>query len=164
MEISINGLVQWEAFYVNQYTGRENYIHASVIAGFNNEISEPPINELFAVSNYDNEVLSSIAGIPDGTGSKSLNVQGSILGPGDVNVFSFVGPGTFDIEVGSLVDLDMPSAASVPADMSEQGTIVANFNGDLSVTYDYTPVPIPGAVLLGMIGLSIAGVKLRKYA
>ena len=32
--------------------------------------------------------------------------------------------------------------------------------------YDNTinPVPVPGAVLLGMIGLSIAGLKLRKYA
>jgi hypothetical protein len=25
-------------------------------------------------------------------------------------------------------------------------------------------VPVPGAVLLGMLGLSIAGIKLRKYA
>ncbi len=27
-----------------------------------------------------------------------------------------------------------------------------------------TPVPVPGAVLLGMLGLSAAGIKLRKYA
>ena len=26
------------------------------------------------------------------------------------------------------------------------------------------PVPVPGAVLLGMLGLSVAGVKLRKHA
>lgn len=26
------------------------------------------------------------------------------------------------------------------------------------------PIPVPGAVLLGMLGLSIAGIKLRKYA
>ncbi len=35
------------------------------------------------------------------------------------------------------------------------------------VHYDnltFNPVPVPGAVLLGMIGLSIAGVKLRKRA
>jgi len=29
---------------------------------------------------------------------------------------------------------------------------------------DVTPVPIPGALLLGMIGMSIVGVKLRKFA
>ena len=27
-----------------------------------------------------------------------------------------------------------------------------------------TPVPVPGAVLLGILGLSTVGVKLRKYA
>jgi len=27
-----------------------------------------------------------------------------------------------------------------------------------------TPVPVPGAILLGMLGLSAAGIKLRKYA
>ena len=26
------------------------------------------------------------------------------------------------------------------------------------------PVPVPGAILLGILGLSVAGVKLRKYA
>lgn len=28
----------------------------------------------------------------------------------------------------------------------------------------YSPVPVPGAVLLGILGLSVAGVKLRKFA
>ena len=32
------------------------------------------------------------------------------------------------------------------------------------VVTDQSVVPVPGAVLLGMIGLSIAGVKLRKHA
>ena len=35
-----------------------------------------------------------------------------------------------------------------------------NNNGDMSVTV----VPVPGAVLLGMLGLSVAGMKLRKFA
>ena len=29
---------------------------------------------------------------------------------------------------------------------------------------EYTVVPVPGAVLLGMLGLSVAGLKLRRYA
>jgi hypothetical protein len=33
-----------------------------------------------------------------------------------------------------------------------------------TVESDYNPVPVPGAVLLGMLGLSVVGVKLRKRA
>ena len=35
---------------------------------------------------------------------------------------------------------------------------------DLAFSMDFSPIPVPGAVLLGMIGLSVAGVKLRKHA
>jgi len=31
-------------------------------------------------------------------------------------------------------------------------------------TLDITPVPVPGAILLGLLGLSAAGIKLRKFA
>jgi hypothetical protein len=40
-------------------------------------------------------------------------------------------------------------------------------DGYNSVFWDnvsFTPVPVPGAVLLGMLGLSVAGLKLRKFA
>ena len=54
----------------------------------------------------------------------------------------------------------------------------ANFGGPVDyvnvvcATFDYfvmddvtfTPVPVPGAVLLGLLGLSAAGIKLRKFA
>lgn len=36
--------------------------------------------------------------------------------------------------------------------------------GEGNYEVEMTPVPVPGAVLLGMLGLSVAGVKLRKYA
>jgi len=35
---------------------------------------------------------------------------------------------------------------------------------DMVVMVESVMVPVPGAVLLGMLGLSVAGVKLRKYA
>jgi hypothetical protein len=34
----------------------------------------------------------------------------------------------------------------------------------LTVNTEVNPVPVPGAVLLGILGLSAAGVKLRKFA
>jgi hypothetical protein len=37
-------------------------------------------------------------------------------------------------------------------------------NGLLGLQSDFTPVPVPGALLLGMLGLGAAGVKLRKRA
>ncbi len=53
------------------------------------------------------------------------------------------------------------------------GDSAANYLGirdiyDVSVVdsagNEYVPVPVPGAVLLGMLGLSLAGIKLRKHA
>lgn len=38
------------------------------------------------------------------------------------------------------------------------------FNEGITLTIETAPVPIPGAVLLGMLGLSVAGLKLRKHA
>jgi len=35
---------------------------------------------------------------------------------------------------------------------------------DMVVMVESVMVPVPGAILLGMLGLSVAGVKLRKYA
>jgi hypothetical protein len=36
--------------------------------------------------------------------------------------------------------------------------------GSITTHVNVVPIPVPGAVLLGMIGLSVAGVKLRKHA
>ncbi len=45
-------------------------------------------------------------------------------------------------------------------DMRRNDVIVASS----TLTGTYTPVPVPGAILLGMLGLSVVGVKLRKKA
>lgn len=38
------------------------------------------------------------------------------------------------------------------------------FHGEIDEIRIYAPVPIPGAVLLGMLGLSVAGIKLRTHS
>ena len=42
--------------------------------------------------------------------------------------------------------------------------IFTDFDFAGSVAFDGTVIPVPAAVLLGIIGLSVAGIKLRKYA
>ena len=38
------------------------------------------------------------------------------------------------------------------------------YNNGIALTLKTAPVPVPGAVLLGMLGLGVAGIKLRKHA
>lgn len=38
------------------------------------------------------------------------------------------------------------------------------YDNGIALTLETTPVPVPGAVLLGMLGLGVAGIKLRKHA
>ena len=64
-----------------------------------------------------------------------------------------------------FVPLEYPGFAVsiVPFYLSD--TISNSFTSSPSLfTVTLTPVPVHGAVLLGMIGLCVAGVKLRKYA
>lgn len=43
-------------------------------------------------------------------------------------------------------------------------TLFSGTGGQPFVAYEVVPVPVPGALLLGILGLSVAGVKLRKRA
>ena len=57
-----------------------------------------------------------------------------------------------------------PSAGNYAIAWEDQDLGDADYQ-DLVVELDLAaPVPVPGAVLLGMLGLSVAGVKLRKHA
>ncbi len=73
--------------------------------------------------------------------------QGYYAGSAGTNPF------TFDLTFDSPVSLLVFSGYS--------GSGAHNFGIDNLMV---TPVPVPGAVLLGMLGLSVAGVKLRKRA
>ena len=70
---------------------------------------------------------------------------------------------------GSFSDAQMAWAALVnPFSLSEKVVVTHGASGDqgLITTFDAesTVVPVPGAVLLGILGLSAAGIRLRKFA
>ena len=45
-----------------------------------------------------------------------------------------------------------------------KGTSDRDYTDFVVIVESITPVPLPGAILLGMLGLSVAGLKLRKHA
>jgi hypothetical protein len=63
---------------------------------------------------------------------------------------------------GSLTDV----LAAINDGSLRMGLHVTGINGGTSDSYinTRTTVPVPGAVLLGLLGLTAAGIKLRKYA
>ena len=70
---------------------------------------------------------------------------------------------TFDIS-GDSYTLQLLGFGSDPlAPLSQFSSLEGGTNNTL-LWGRIEPVPVPGAVLLGIIGLSVAGVKLRKFA
>jgi hypothetical protein len=54
--------------------------------------------------------------------------------------------------------------ANIYGDDVADGAWNENMGAGVHFNVDVTPVPVPGAVLLGLLGLSVAGIKLRKFA
>ena len=46
----------------------------------------------------------------------------------------------------------------------ESGTLTGDYADFVVMVESITPVPVPAAVILGILGLGVAGLKLRKYA
>jgi hypothetical protein len=88
---------------------------------------------------------------PFGTGCDIISLSsGPLVGSGPTGVFS-------DIQVSSAFSLDDLFS------LTEIAVITHTAAGD--TTFDAkSVVPVPGAVLLGVLGLGVAGIKLRKYA
>ena len=115
----------------------------------------------FTVTDVDGDTLS---GIVSGTWVRENSRAAFTGGLGNVTFTSNVN-GTFDGHIGG-----MSMVFSEPAPWS--GTVVQLNAGNGWFTQSFSAdggsidamLPVPGAVLLGMLGLSVAGMKLRKFA
>ena len=71
----------------------------------------------------------------------------------------YLGSGANEAYIGGLAN-DMLSGLG-QANSYSQYTGLSQYGKNIQ---DFVVVPVPGAVLLGMLGLSVAGLKLRKFA
>jgi hypothetical protein len=137
---------------------------------------------------FDSGVLqSAVGGTTRGTFElwQTLDPDNTEFGPWTVDVPG-VDPGSTytpqaDGNLGN--NRTVYSGPFSPVAFAAEGSVVASWTGPFSITEwvvithgasdtrlttsfdaESTVVPIPGAVLLGMLGLSMAGMKLRKYA
>ena len=82
---------------------------------------------------------------------------------GVVNTSSLVGY-SIDVPVAYLADGLLDVKVKTGYFMTGVHEDFEWLHSTLSGEFEAVPVPVPGAVLLGMLGLSVAGGKLRKRA
>jgi len=114
------------------------------------------------------------AGLINGV-TLNINASGIESGADDVVGVGFLDKNGFDHDLGRIYDGDniltldptWIDGVTVKATLYLDGWLdtydSASINSS-ALTVDGTPVPVPGAVLLGLLGLSAAGIKLRKHA
>jgi hypothetical protein len=97
------------------------------------------------------QILDLNNGGPNGT-------DFSATGTGDIDLLlSWSAPGGFAITSGS-------AWVTGPFSITEIVTITHPGAGQTSFDAESTVVPVPGAILLGFLGLGAAGLKLRRFA
>jgi len=77
------------------------------------------------------------------------------------NGLYYLGTGADEIAVATAAN-DMLAGLSSIGMSYDRYTALSN--GGFKQSQDFVVVPVPAAVLLGILGLSVAGIKLRKYA
>lgn len=115
----------------------------------------------FLVSTYDVYTVDMSTG--------ALTLQHNFPGTTDALAgiaFSTNGPDNilFGYEVNGTDDLYGYDIDNNFARTTFKTDFIPGFNAGRGDLASITPVPVPGAMLLGMLGLSMAGVKLRKRA
>jgi hypothetical protein len=135
------------------------------LAHFNNPIydgTEIDLADLTITLKFDTGATTSFL-YTLGINETPNNTGGS---PGDDDIISF--PSSYPEErfyiSGELYTLQLLGFGS------DAGSLLSQFSSPEGLTNDtllwgrVVQTPVPGAVLLGMLGLGVAGVKLRKYA
>lgn len=80
-----------------------------------------------------------------------------------VSIGPFVNSGSTDIGFSGSASTVIPSVAN-PFSLTEIVTITNGSGGTSSFDAKSNVVPVPGAILLGFLGLGAAGLKLRRFA
>jgi hypothetical protein len=113
-------------------------------------------------------LVSEFGGVTDGTVQLTQtldpdNLEWAFPSDGDevVLVSPLLGPGPFL----DYRDAPSPVVAMVPFSLTEM-VVINHTAGTHSTSFDAvsTVVPVPAAVILGILGLGVVGLKLRKYA
>lgn len=71
-----------------------------------------------------------------------------------------------DVTIGTLGEYNDVGHwyIATEADIPENSTVGGDFTDFVVQVESVRPIPVPGAILLGILGLSAAGLKLRKFA
>lgn len=111
-----------------------------------------------AVATFDTP-MASVAITALDVGDRGARLDAYDAGGTLVDFDEYIGTG---VGVGDFQTL-LTSAAGISRIELYQPVDVQSGDGMVWDNLEFTPVPVPGAVLLGMIGLSVVGVKLRKH-
>jgi len=124
------------------------------------------INGSFTITDIDGDTITgNLAGVWTNAGV-SNNFDGTLS---NVNWNNNSGDNSFDGHIGA-VDMSLITTSPQPwfgtvIELSSTATWFSE--GNYSTKYgsvDATVVPVPAAVILGILGLGVVGIKLRKYA
>jgi hypothetical protein len=122
-----------------------------------------------SVSAADLEITMSFAGLDDISFIFTLGVDETDNFPGPPlsdDIISFpnsIASQTFEIE-GQEYALMLLGFGNTPDDLVSEFVSPEGTNNATLLWGKIVPVPVPGAVLLGLLGLSAAGLKLRRFA
>jgi len=127
----------------------------------------PPNSGDKVIWNYDpdNKLITDIR--VNAVGPEWLMAGGYVTGTANVTLKAYGSSGS-ELASHSTGGINLGDDANIFLHVSAANIAYVTFVG-YSNTYTvddftFTPVPVPAAVLLGMLGLGVAGMKLRKFS